>query len=313
MRISFLGKGGSGKTTLSVGFTKFLAKQSNQVLAIDADINVHMARLLKKDREVPHIGSKFSDVSAYLMGARTDLETMVATTPPSLSSNFIRPNGTDPFVNKFGLVQDDLSILAVGAYEQEDLGHTCYHGKLNVLEMVYHHLLDKKHEYVIADATAGIDNLGTSLFFAYDVNVFVVEPTLKSIQVYKDYQVFANAKKIKTLVIINKFEEGDLEFVQKHIPLELIVGFVPLSRTIKELEQGDIGALDRFVDEQAGLFIALKNKIDAIEKDWATYYELLLNTHKQNSLEWWDSYYQKDIANQFDPDFSYDKVFSRYD
>ena len=43
MKIAFAGKGGSGKTTLSSLFTRHLAALGLPVVAIDADINQHLA------------------------------------------------------------------------------------------------------------------------------------------------------------------------------------------------------------------------------------------------------------------------------
>ena len=45
MKIAFAGKGGSGKTTLSSLFTRHLAARGLPVVAIDADINQHLARV----------------------------------------------------------------------------------------------------------------------------------------------------------------------------------------------------------------------------------------------------------------------------
>ena len=39
MKIAFAGKGGSGKTTLSSLFTRYLAAHGLPVVAVDADIN----------------------------------------------------------------------------------------------------------------------------------------------------------------------------------------------------------------------------------------------------------------------------------
>ncbi len=43
MKIAFAGKGGSGKTTLSSLFVRHLAGQGLPVVAVDADINQHLA------------------------------------------------------------------------------------------------------------------------------------------------------------------------------------------------------------------------------------------------------------------------------
>ena len=313
MRIAFLGKGGSGKTTLSAAFALYLSKKNERVLAVDADINVHMSKLLCPDGSNGiAIGGKFDEVASYVRGDRKDIGTIVATTPPSLESRFIRVQKDDPFFDRFATNLADYKLVTIGSYDHEDVGHTCYHGKLNTLELVYHHLLDTQDDYVIADATAGIDNLGTSLFFAYDLNVFVVEPTLKSIQVYKEFKEIADAEGLRTVVMVNKFEEGDLAFIERHIDTNDVVGYVKHSKYIKRLEQGDAEAFQNFIDEQGAVLAALKTLIDqTVQKDWPRYYERLREVHRKNSLEWWNDYYSEAIDKQGDPSFDYEHAIGQ--
>lgn len=49
MRIAFVGKGGSGKTTLSALLSRHLARSGAPVLAVDGDINQHLAEALGHD------------------------------------------------------------------------------------------------------------------------------------------------------------------------------------------------------------------------------------------------------------------------
>ena len=49
MRIAFVGKGGSGKTTSAAVFSRYLAELGSPVLAIDADINQHLGAALGDD------------------------------------------------------------------------------------------------------------------------------------------------------------------------------------------------------------------------------------------------------------------------
>lgn len=309
MRIAFVGKGGSGKTTLSAAFIQYISK-SRPVFAIDADVNVNLKNALTFSGQVRDIGHSYTEIADYVKGERNDLKgtTIVATTPPSLRSRFIRLNDQDEFLIKYTGRDKNIRLLSIGTYRETDIGHTCYHGKLNTLELIYHHLLDGKEDMIVADATAGIDNLGTSLFFAYDVNVFVVEPTQKSIDIYLEFEKISRPYRLNTVVILNKVEKGDMAFVQKYIEKGKIIGSVPQSPFIKQFEQGNFKSFHQFIMENKGVWKKLNFYFSTIEKDWQRYYELLLETHKKNSVEWWNNYYRQPIDQQFDPEFNYQKV-----
>ena len=57
MRVAFVGKGGSGKTTLSSLLVRHLAGEGLPVIAVDADINQHLAETLGAARQ-PAKGDK---------------------------------------------------------------------------------------------------------------------------------------------------------------------------------------------------------------------------------------------------------------
>lgn len=306
MRAAFLGKGGSGKTTLAAALIKHISKK-RKIIAIDADLNVNLGKNLGITAIPNPIGENFSMIAQYLKGKRTDINTFVATTPPSLNSNFIKPVENDSFFKKYSVTYGNITLVNVGTYVEKDIGHTCYHGKLNVLEMVYHHLLDGESDIVIADATAGADNLGVSLYFCYDTNFMVVEPTIKSIGVFMDYQKKAREFGIQIMAVANKIREpADLTFIKSHIPD--IIAVFPKCRDIVQFEQGNASAFDEFIDENSSQLDILFEHIITARKDWKAYYNLLLRTHIQNSVEFWDNYYKEKISEQKDPYFSYEKA-----
>ncbi len=309
MRVSFLGKGGSGKTTVTAAFTKYLSQNNQHVLAIDADLNVHLQNALQLKGETKKIGNLFPEISNYIKGKRKVETKFIGTTPPNFDSQFIYTNKSDPFIEKYCLSHDNISLLTVGTYQQSDLGTACYHGKLKCLESVFHHLIDRKSDWVITDSTAGIDNLGTSLIFAHDLNIFVVEPTEKSIQVFKDFLVFSEINNLNTKCIINKYEAGDEDFISKNIDSSYILGEIPKSKNIKKFEQGDYDSFDDYILECEEVFKNVEIECQKINRDLDVYWQNLIKVHNLNCQSWYNDYYDQKLESQINPEFKYDSFY----
>src|SRR5258708_6211098 len=99
MRVAFAGKGGSGKTTLSSLFIRYLAAQGLPVVAIDADINQHLAEALGAGQDPPALGAHLMQIKDYLRGSNPRIASaaaMVKTTPPGRGSLLLRTGGDDP-------------------------------------------------------------------------------------------------------------------------------------------------------------------------------------------------------------------------
>ncbi|MDP3510063.1 MAG: hypothetical protein Q8T09_18980 [Candidatus Melainabacteria bacterium] len=316
MRIAFLGKGGAGKTTTSAGFIRYVAKKKPYVLAIDADVNAHLRGALHLSDltgEAHELGDVKEEIITYLKGNREDLGdlTMVGTTPPSLKSNFIKVSSTDPLIKRYAQNSGNISLLTVGTYKESDVGGACYHVKLTGLQSFFHHLLDTNSDIVVADTTAGTDNVATSLSFAYDMNVFVVEPTKKSVQVYLDYLAVAPHLAERTYVIANKVDTPEDElFIIKHVGQDRLLGAVPQSRHLKRFEQGKREALDDFMQEQEVVFENVLSTLESKERSWEDYLARLRATHTKVCRDWLDEYFGQKLDQGLDQDFTYEKVIA---
>ena len=311
MRVGFFGKGGSGKTTVAAGFINYMKNKNQHILAIDADMNVHLGRTLQM--EANPICNSFDEFVQYLEEHRIsklkDKPVFIGTTPPSLYSKFIKPKKDDPFIQKYATQKDNISLITVGSYSNEEVGHSCYHGKLGVLEMAYNHLLDDEKDIVIADSTAGVDSVGTSMFLVYDINVFVVEPTQRSLSVYLDFIKITESYKLNTYVIGNKVtDEEDLIFLEKHIPKDRLIGIINSSNHLRRFEQGNMDAFDAFTKNNEEVFQKINDIMECTEKNWDKYYNMLLDVYKASCKEWYNGYYGQALEEYIEPEFSYHKV-----
>src|SRR5579862_7299626 len=99
MKIAFAGKGGSGKTTMSALFTRHLAARGLPVVAVDADINQHLAEALGLAAQPAPLGDHLDQIKEYLRGDNPRIasaQTMVKTTPPGRGSRLLAVGGDDP-------------------------------------------------------------------------------------------------------------------------------------------------------------------------------------------------------------------------
>lgn len=308
MKIGFVGKGGSGKTTTSVLVSKYLARQGFPVVVIDADINQHMKKSLggNDSMEIPTLGRELRKVKTYLMGTNPrihNVEAMLKTTPPGRGSVLMRVSESNEIYDYFSRPIDGVRLMCVGELEEEDLGVRCYHSKTGSVELVLNHLIDTKNDYVIVDMTAGADAFASGLFTRFDVTFLVVEPTLKSVGVYEQYKRYAQEYGVAIRVIGNKIENSDdVKFLQKHIGDDLVAWFVQ-SSFVRRSDRGEDAFFEDLEPENFAALEKIKSFIDAQDKDWKKFYKQAADFHIKNAVGWGNSATGSDLTLQVDADF----------
>jgi CO dehydrogenase maturation factor len=313
MRIFVFGKGGSGKTTIAASIIKHLSSSElcQYLLAVDADMNVHLGTALGLPYSPEHfISGHLDEFRTYFRGTRNDVEIILSATPPSHKSRFIKDLKNDPLLKRYVISDHKVNLLTVGTYNETDKGNACYHGKLGAFEILLNHTIDGCNDFIVADSTAGIDSIATTLHFASDINVFVVEPTHKSIQVYKDFiRIGGEDVQKKTYVIVNKLTSSNDEiFARNEIKCDCILGMVEYTDEIRRSEQGDMDAFNNFVKSKAYIFSELIDKLSLHKRDWKAYFEKLVSIYEANCKGWYNHFYNKDMFKNVEKKFSYEQI-----
>ncbi|MFI1567461.1 ATP-binding protein [Streptomyces sp. NPDC020490] len=315
MRIAFVGKGGSGKTTLSALFTRHLARSGAPVLAVDGDINQHLAEALGHDGplDAPPLGAHLTEIKDLLRGTNPRVpsaESMIKTTPPGRGSRLLRPLGDDELHARHVRRAGGVPLMVTGEFDESDLGVACYHSKLGAVELYLGHLADGPGEYVVVDMTAGADAFASGLFTRFDLTFLVAEPTRKGVSVYRQYRDHAREFGIRIAVVGNKVTgEDDLLFLKERVGDDLLTYLVH-SPWVRAAEQGrgesgpdPLKALDALEPHNRHALDVLRETVDSHVRDWPALHRHAVDFHLRNARAWADKATGLDLARQVDPDF----------
>ncbi|MFI0515721.1 AAA family ATPase [Streptomyces sp. WSLK1-5] len=310
MRIAFVGKGGSGKTTLSALLSRHLARSGAPVLAVDGDINQHLAEALGHgggDLGAPPLGAHVAGIKDYLRGTNPRIpsrEAMIKTTPPGRGSRLLRLLGDDELHVRHVRRVGDVPLMVTGAFDESDLGVACYHSKLGGVELYLNHLVDGPGEYVVVDMTAGADAFASGLFTRFDMTFLVAEPTRKGVSVYRQYRDHAAEFGIRIAVIGNKVTgEDDLLFLKEQVGEDLLTHLVH-SPWVRAAEQGRAeGGLDSLESHNRHALTVLRETVDAHPRDWAALHAHAVEFHLRNARSWANEATGLDLTSQVDPGF----------
>jgi CO dehydrogenase maturation factor len=307
VRIAFVGKGGSGKTTLSALFTRHLAELGRPVLAVDADINQHLGEALGlEDEQVPPLGGQLPWIKEHLRGSNpriTSADSMIKTTPPGRGSRLLRLDPDEELHRRFARPVGGAQLMVTGEFEPEDIGVSCYHSKTGALELYLNHLMDGSGEYVVVDMTAGADVLASGLFTRFDLVILVSEPTRRGVRVYRQLRQHVEGHGVRLRVVGNKAAaEDDTAWLRDELGSALLAT-VGQSAWVRAAEQGRTPSFDALEPDVRHALDAVLAELDAVQRDWTAYHRDTVHFHLRNARAWANQSAGRDLAEQVDPDF----------
>ncbi|MGW7403394.1 ATP-binding protein [Streptomyces sp. NPDC054833] len=316
MKIAFVGKGGSGKTTLSSLFIRHLTAAGAPVVAIDADINQHLGPALGLEdaqmAALPAMGQRLTLIKEYLRGSNPRIAstaTMIKTTPPGEGSRLVRVREPNPVYDACArpveLDGGAVRLMVTGSFTDADLGVACYHSKTGAVELFLNHLVDGPDEYVVVDMTAGSDSFASGLFTRFDITFLVAEPTRKGVSVYRQYKEYAQDFGVVLKVVGNKVQgQDDIDFLRAEVGDDLLVT-VGHSDWVRAMEKGRPPQFDLLEDTNSRALRTLRVAADATYdlRDWERYTRQMVHFHLKNAHSWGNERTGADLAAQIDPGF----------
>lgn len=315
MRIAFVGKGGSGKSTFSTLFFLHLIKNNYNVLCLDADLNVHVPQLLGMDfpeKKSLSSNENTKKIKEYLIGSSKKIASpdhFYKTTPPSRGVNLFELTPENEILASFAEPYSNGYVAIVGTYEADEIGRSCYHTNLSILENILTFTKLSDEDWIVTDMVAGIDAFSNTLHKQYDVLFLIVEPTQESIAVYDQYKKLARHAGMdnRLYVVGNKIEDQDDEqFIAERIDDEYYVGSLSKSSALKKLRQkGEPLTPDIFSSLDESLFEKLVEISKRMKKDPNDRLGELYELH----LKYIDQDYVKsavgDLSSQIDEEFQF--------
>ncbi len=244
MKLAITGKGGVGKTTLTVLLARALAK-SYSVTVVDADpcMNLALALGIPQDK----------------LKSITPLSDQQDIIHDRVGEGMIRLNPqVDDLADKVSLVHEGIRLLIMGTIVKGGGGCACPANVL--LQGFLSHLMLTDKDVVILDMEAGIEHLGRSTIMGVDAALIVVEPGRRSLEVAKEIRRLADDLKIKkTFFIANKQNDPQKPLGDYFDPEDLL-GVIPNNEAI---QASDVQGTP--LDIPAELEVVLNNLVEKLE------------------------------------------------
>ena len=237
MKIAFVGKGGSGKSTISWLMVKTLADLEHQVLAIDADHNMDLTSNLGLDPEKTPLMHQTDKTFMEAVGLSEDRAWSRILTENTQNLPTFSLSPLDPYTTSISKkVSGNISLINLGLGSPDVLfNDKCAHGLSGPLKY-YLGLLEEKDNWVVIDSVAGTDMINFGLYSGIDAVIGVVEPHRNSVKVFEQIQDICRKTMIPCYAIINKPTDNEFYNVMLQKYPEKILGEIPLDTSIMSYE-----------------------------------------------------------------------------
>lgn len=213
MKIAFLGKGGSGKSTMATAFVRRMRTQGIKVLAIDADHNMDLSYNLGAAPAI-FLGADPDGIKTYVGSERTGSFMQALRMAEERGITFT-PWPADEYTRSVSIeLEDGLRLITAGPHtDRVRAQEACSHSLAAPLKVYLPLLQIKPGEAVVIDERAGADPVATGILSGVDLAVIVREPTVHSWRVAEQIRRELGLAGIPHVIVGNKIKDlaSDIE------------------------------------------------------------------------------------------------------
>jgi CO dehydrogenase maturation factor len=219
MKIEISGKGGSGKSTLSVLLARSFAKLGYRILLVDGDeSNVGLENLVGISPPV--------HLLEYLGGKKGFKE--------KLNQQMIMGNPAGIFSGKQRIKNipgeciassDGIDLLIIGKIHHFGEGCAC---PIGILSKKFLSSIDMgENEIIIMDTEAGVEHFGRGVAGECDLVLGVIDPTAESFNLARKMDSMAAKADKELYFILNKVDPSIEPVMRQHLDEKKIIGSIP--------------------------------------------------------------------------------------
>lgn len=225
MKIEVSGKGGCGKSTLSVLLARSMKKMGYRVLLVDGDESNIGLENLTGISEPMHL----MDYLGGKKGFKAKLnQAMMTDNPAGLFSG--KQTIDDLPKECIASSIDGVEMLVIGKIHHIGEGCACPMGVLSKKFLASLKTRDK--EVILVDSEAGVEHFGRGIVGECDLILGVIDPTAESFQLAKKMEQMAKKADKEIRFVLNKVEPAIEDVMKRQLNSSKVIGMIPKDNTI---------------------------------------------------------------------------------
>lgn len=253
MILGFLGKGGSGKSSVATQMTLWLYSYGKNVLAIDADHNMDLTFNLSSEKNMedfPFLGDSLTDIQAYT--GLTPKQKYSEIFRENISEIFsFSTNQEDDFTKKYSsIIYERLRLMSSGPQTNQVLyGKSCSHVLTTPLKVYLPLLKLEENENVVLDEKAGADGVTTGIVTGIDIAIIVFEPAIHGIKTALQIANLLDFYNTPYIFVANKIStQDDIDFITLNLKDRTVI-YLPFNNNIRKNPGVIVSEWDRYLSE----------------------------------------------------------------